>query len=430
MKRIVVSALATIACSVTLAQAPVSVQWQKCYGSSSGDEFRSVEPTRDGGYILAGSTSGRDGMVPGMHQRKDVYVVKVDTAGVRQWHKAYGGSMDESATTILPTSDGGYIVAASTNSNDGDISFSQLRTDVWILKLNSKGDIEWQKNYGGKGDDEVSTIIATRDGGYLFGGKTNSKDGDVTANRGADDGWLVKINARGSVEWQKTYAGRILNDGVNAVRQTPDGGYIVAAFASSMGNDVQEFKGVQDFWIFKTDSRGEIQWQKAYGGRQRDIPYDIQLTGDGGYVVAGSSQSVDFDVPDKRGRFDDYWLVKISGSGELQWQKTFGGSRNEIAYSVIQTRDGGYLVAGAASSADGDVTGLKGGDDIWLIKTDASGNLSWQKTLGGSYDDKGFSLKPTPDNRFVIAGHTASNNGDIISKIGNYDGWLVKVLVK
>jgi hypothetical protein len=236
--------------------------------------------------------------------------------------------------------------------------------------------IAWQKCFGGSKDDEAKSIQQTSDGGFIVAGKTWSNDGDVTGNHGDGDVWEVFFQA--------------------------------------------------DFWVVKLSATGEIQWQKCLGGSDYDWVNSIQQTSDGGFIIAGETYSNDGDVTENHG-YRDFWIVKLSATGEIQWQKSLGGSWEDEAKSIQQTSDGGFIVAGYTALNDGDVTGNHGGKDFWVVKLSAEGEIQWQKCLGGSKDDEAESIQQTNDGGFIVAGYTASKDGDITGNHGGKDFWVVKL---
>ena len=232
--------------------------------------------------------------------------------------------------------------------------------------------IELARSYGGSGNDWARAIQQTTDGGYIVAAHTESSDGDVTLNRGLSDYWVIKLNAQGGIVWQKTYGGSGY-DTAASIEQTPDGGYIVAGssssggWASSSDGDVSGKRGITNYWIVKLDAEGKLLWQRPLGGSMMDQANSVQQTTDGGYIVAGDSISKDGDVSGNRGNAD-YWIVKLNVRGKIVWQKTLGGSGSDIATSIQQTTDGGYIIAGHSDSKDGDVSGNHGGYDYWIVK--------------------------------------------------------------
>jgi type 1 glutamine amidotransferase len=289
----------------------------------------------------------------------------------------------------------------------------------------SQPSIQWQKTLGGTSDDWPTSIQQTADGGYIVAGRTSSYDGDVIGHHGSYDFWVVKINSLGAIVWQKTLGGSN-NEEALSIQQTADGGYIVAGYTSSNDGDVTGNHGYDDIWVLKLNSLGAIVWQKTLGGTSDEWLSSIQQTADGGYIVAGSTSSNDGDVTTNHGG-RDFWVVKLNSLGAIVWQKTFGGTSNEEVLSIQKTADGGYIVAGSASSNDGDVIGNHGLTDFWVVKLNNLGAIVWQKTLGGTSDDWLSSIQQTADEGYIVAGDTKSNDGDVIGNHGGRDFWVVKL---
>jgi hypothetical protein len=405
--------------------AQIAIEWQKCLGGTNWDYAYSIHQTTDGGYVVAGWTASNDGDVSGNHGGADYWLVKLDAAGNIQWQKCLGGTNWDYAYSIHQTTDGGYVVAGTTGSNDGDVSGNHGNYDYWVVKSDASGNIQWQKCLGGTGDDYAYSIQQTTDGGYVVAGWTASNDGDVSGYHGGWDYWVVKLDASGNIQWQKCLGGTS-NDEANSIQQTTDGGYVVAGRTESNNGDVSGNHGGRDYWVVKLNASGNIQWQKCLGGTSGETAYSIQQTTDGGYVVAGQTLSNDGDVSGNHSFISDYWVVKLDASGNIQWQKCLGGTGGEQAYSIHQTTDGGYMVAGYSTSNDGDVSGNHGGRDYWVVKSDASGNIQWQKCLGGTGDDYAYSIQQTTDGGYVVAGFTDSYDGDVSGNHGNWNYWIVK----
>jgi uncharacterized delta-60 repeat protein len=283
-----------------------SVEWQKSYGFFQ-ERASSVQQTSDGGYIVAGYWANA-----GANPEQGYWVLKLTSNGVIDWQKAYGGG---EASSIQQTSDGGYIAAG----NDG----------FWVAKLDSTGSVEWQKSYGGS-NDMATSVQQTPDGGYIVVGSTSSN------GAGGFDFWVLKLNSNGLVEWQKTYGGSG-DDYASSVQETADGGYVVAGSTDSFG------AGLSDAWVLKLSSVGSVVWQKTYGGSGEDNASSVQQTLDGGYIVAGSTTS--FGAGSR-----DIWILKLDATGSVQWQTTYGGIGDDYTSSIQNTTDGGYLVAGSTNS--------------------------------------------------------------------------------
>ncbi len=410
---------------ITFAQQAPAIQWQKCLGGTADDYAQSIQPTSDGGYIVAGYTQSINGDVTGNHGNLDAWVVKLSSTGTLQWQKNLGGSGDDVPYSIQLTPDGGYVMAGATSSTNGDVTGNHGYVDAWVVKLSSTGTLQWQKNLGGSGDDVAYSIQLTPDGGYVMAGATSSTNGDVTGNHGGNDAWVEKLSSTGSLQWQKTLGGTA-DDYAYSIQPTPDGGYVVAGATSSTNSDVTGNHGNNDAWVVKLNSTGSLQWQKCLGGTGYDWAYSIQLTPDGGYIVVGSTYSNDGDVTGNHGG-GDAWVVKLSSTGSLQWQKCMGGTNQDSASIIQPTTDGGYIVAGSTYSTDGDVTGNHGNRDAWVVKLSSTGSVLWQKALGGTDYDQTNSIQPTTDGGYIVAGLTYSTNGDVTGNHGNKDYWVVKL---
>ena len=356
--------------SLKAPQEPPATQWIKTYGGSGEDQAYSVQQTNDGGYIIAGFTSsfGTGGF--------DFWVVKTDAVGNMEWNRTYGmfTGTEDRAYSVVQTSDGGYAVAGST----------QLRwdrpDDVLLVKIDAFGNQQWTKTYGGASYDGAYSVIQTSDEGYMLAGYTAS------FGAGLNDAWLIKTDAFGNMQWNKTY-GVSGYDEARCVVQTSDGGYIMAGSLD------------YEFWLTKMDSDGEKQWNRTYGRTYGGGAYSVQQTSDGAYIAAGSW------LPP--GAQSDFRLLKIYENGTIQWDKTFGGGNQDWAYSVAQTHDEGYIVAGFADSFD---------QQLWLIRTDENGDMRWNKT----YEGEGWSIMQTTDRGYVVAGF-------VYVSWGNTDFRLIKL---
>jgi len=253
----------------------------------------------------------------------------------------------------------------------------------WVGAVVAQPTIQWQKTYGGSSYDDASCISLTADGGYILGGTTSSNNGDVFGHHGGLDFWMLKLDIDGTVQWKKVLGGTE-NEVAQVVHQTVDGGYFIAGYSASNNYDILGNHGGDfDGWIVKLNSNGLILWQKALGGSGWDDIWSAQQTSDNGYILAGRSSSTDGDVTENRGQFD-FWIIKLNEAGQIQWQKSLGGSKSDMAKSIKQTSDGGYIVAGETASNDGDVSGLQGNVDFWVVKLSSLGEMEWQKTLGGA----------------------------------------------
>jgi len=288
-----------------------------------------------------------------------------------EWEKTFGGSYFDSAQSVQQTTDGGYIIASTTASYGAGIQ------DFYLVKTDASGNTTWEKTFGGGSYESAYSVQQTTDGGYIIAGNTASY------GAGWVDFYLVKTDASGNTTWEKTFGGSGY-DSAHSVQQTTDGGYIIAGDTASYG------EGLWDFYLVKTDASGNETWYKTFGGSDYEYCHSVQQTTDGGYIIAGQTTS----YATVNG---DFYLVKTDASGNTEWEKTFGVSDDNLAYSVQQTTDGGYIIAGLTADYSADLY------YIYLVKTDTSGNTTWEQTIGGSgYDDAYTCLlytSPSPRDR-------------------------------
>jgi len=418
-KKLILPLIVIFFTNILFAQAP-NIQWQRSYGGSKKDIALCTKQTSDNGYILAGYSESNDGNLTLNHGNYDFWILKLDSNGNIEWQKSLGGSSYDIAQSIEQTFDGGYIVAGTSSSNDGDVTGNHGSEDYWVVKLDKDGNIEWQKSLGGSNIDSAFALSKTSDGGYIVAGESYSNNAT-----GKSDFWIVKLNHIGDVQWQK-YLGGSSFETANSIKETFDKGYIVAGYSASNDGDVTGNHGSYDYWVVKLNNNGMIEWQKSLGGTGIDLANSVLQTSDEGYIVAGSSTSNNGDVTENRGS-DDYWVVKLDKNGMIQWQKSLGGSDADFTNTIYQTATGDYIIAGVTLSNDGDINSYYGGNDIWVVKLDQNGSIKWQKSLGGSQDDLAFSIQQTSDDGYILAGNSNSSDGNITSNQGNDDFWIVKL---
>ncbi|MDD1729368.1 MAG: hypothetical protein LUQ50_09895, partial [Methanospirillum sp.] len=286
-------------------------------------------------------------------------------------------------------------------------------------------ELTWQRCVGGSEDEESYAMIQTSDGGYLMGGYSYSNDGDVSGNHGSADYWIAKFDASKNLQWQKCLGGTGF-EVISSIIQTTDGGYLAGGHSFSNDGNVTGNHGKSDIWIVKLDASGNITWQKCFGGSEYELIYSVIQMSDGGYLIGGATDSDDGDVSGHHGS-RDIWVVKLDTSGNLVWQKCLGGSLHDVSYTTIQTTDGGFLVYGKTYSDDGNVTGYHGGLDIWVVKLDSAGTLVWQNCLGGSGLDYPYSVIQTTDGGYLVNGCSTSNDGNVTGNHGNSDIWALKL---
>jgi len=358
--------------------------WAKTFGGNGDETAYSCEQTTDGGCIVYGETKsfGSDDF--------DLLVVKLDSSGNVTWAKTYGGTNEERGWyKIINTNDGGYTVCGRTKS------FGVGNFDILIVKLNSLGNIQWTKTFGGKNHDAAWDIISISDGGYILGAWTSS------FAVGSQDLLVVKLDSSGNILWAKTYGGKETETG-SFLYQTSDGGYILSGRTNSFG------AGDYDIFILKLNSSGDIQWARTFGGTDKESGCGVQQTLDGGYIVTGATSSF--------GTKGDAFIIKLNSNGDITWAKTYGGSEWDAASSIFfQTSDGGFIIPGETASFGA------GGMDALIMKLNSNGDIIWAKTYGGNGDESASSISQTPDGGFIVAGQTASFGA------GGYDFLVLKL---
>ena len=399
------------------------------YWGSGSDKLWSIIQTNDGGYLVAGDSDSNISGEKSENSRGgyDYWVVRLDSNGTIIWQKTLGGSADERLWSVQQTTDGGFILGGYSDSDiSGDKSEnSQGGSDYWIIKLNSSGNLLWQNTIGGNANDRVLKIVETDDGGYLVGGDSASNiSGDRTVPRaGFRDIWLVKLDASGNILWQRSHGYN--NTSITGLSKTNDGGFIISGtlFNVTATHDA--------FWVLKINGQGFHVWNKIIQGDKADWFPKISPTSDGGYIMAGASDSDAFGdkSENSQGSFD-YWVIKLDENGNVVWENTIGGSEPEQPDTIIQCADEGYFVSGYSSSnISGDKTeNAKGSVDYWFLKLNSVGIIEWQNTIGGEGADNRARALQDIDENYVIGGHSSSNiSGDKTENSrGEYDFWIVK----
>jgi hypothetical protein len=422
-----------------------NITWQNRFGGSINNYSYSSHQTTDNGFIISGRSNSNISFDKSENSKGqfDYWLIKSDAQGTKQWDKTIGAASpnfteQDIFTSIIITPDGGYLVAGYSNSPiSGDKTLAPFNqsNDIWIVKINSVGTIEWQDLYGGNSNEEIYSIQNTVDGGFILGGISESNiSGNKTENsRGFQDYWVIKINNLGFIEWQKTIGGDG-NDILSKIIQTNDGGYLLGGNSNSniSGEKTESSYGNNDYWIVKLDSNGNISWNKTYGGDNFESLYDINQNSNNDFYIIGNSNS---DVSgsktqNNRGLYD-YWIIKINDYGNIIWDKTFGGNNDDQAYSGIICNDGNLLICGSSNSIiSGDKTvENKGNYDLWLLKISSNGDNIWQKSIGGNLDEGANSITQTNDGGYFLSGSTSSPiSGDIlIAPKGAIDYWIIKL---
>ncbi|MBC7384233.1 MAG: T9SS type A sorting domain-containing protein [Bacteroidia bacterium] len=434
-------------CKFSYAQHRPSKLWDATFGGSDYETFSEIKQTADKGFILCGNSSSpisgdKTQDRKGVSGFTDFWVVKTDSMGNKIWDKTYGGRYSDYATSIILTKDGGYLVGGYSESDtSGDKSqLSKGGKDYWVIKITANGVKQWDATFGGSRDENLTALVQKTGGGYLLGGYSDSRiTGDKTQeNRDLNtlrtDFWIVSIDSIGQKQWDGTYGGTN-HDLLQDIVKSTDGGYLLAGETySDQGFEKSSYsRGVSDYWIVKINQSGVKQWDATFGGNQLEVFKCAIQTKDGGYLLGGGSRSgISGEKTDTCRGFEDSWLVKVDSIGRLQWNSTFGGDGQEYVESIIQNLDGGYIYATSSSSnIVGDKSQDKMGNfDYWVLRIDSVGKKIWDSRYGGSGDDYLFSMIQSKDYGLVLGGQ--SNSGISADKSqagrGGLDFWILKLL--
>jgi len=452
------------------------ILWEKSYGGKHADYLFDVIPTPDYGFILAGSSLSKKTGNKTEENRGDLdyWVWKMDEKGELDWQKSIGGSGQDKLRCVLLTNEGGFLLAGSSSPNllttpdeippdgkylDGDKKEKgRGEADFWIIKLNAKGGEEWQKTIGGSGQDELTCMVRTKDGGFVIGGTSSS---DVSGEKTTDsygglDYWVMKLDKDGEIVWQKTFGGQY-NDELRSIAITEDGGFLLGGSSNSPegGTKTQKNIGQADYWVVKLNKDGNEQWQKVIGGKGDDQLYVVHTTADGNYVLGGNSNSESGD--DKKSGNDsgtDFWVMKIEKeTTEILWQETYNIAKVDVLTSLVENDDKTILLGGYAQGevvkkgkgnrektlkqVQGEEPKVKAGtDDYVAIKISEKGEELWRKDVGSEGQDILKKVIETRDGGYLMAGTSKTiltadggvkATGNKSSGKGGNDFWVVKL---
>lgn len=408
--------------SFTFGQPPI--EWRQSAGSGYEEFAYSMDRTLDDGYVFAGWSIN-----PVSHGGRDYQVTKVDNKGKVQWQRWYGGTFHDEAKCIRSTSDGGYIVAGYSSSNDSDVTGHHGNVpigDCWIIKIDSSGNLLWQKSVGGSQEDAAVSICEASDGGYVFVGTTaSSANGDISDSLKYQSMLFVKLSSKGALEWVRTLS-PFGGQRAFCIEPTSDNGFIVTGESAGSNNDAV---------VLKLNNVGDTLWARKYGGGLYDYLFSVKQTADSGYICAGHSSSSDRDLSHNFGQPGsatyDAWFLRLDANGDRIWSRSYGGFDQDFISSIKLTPDGGFIAAGETSSAADDIKGYHGpeGSDGWIVKLNADGDLEWNRAYGGSSRDHAYDIVGSEDGGYVFLGSTFSFNGDNLGFAETYL-WLVKLGVE
>jgi len=356
-------------------------EWYETFGGNNTDNAECFIQTSNGCYVIVGSTRSYGA------GHRDIWLIKTDTNGNELWNQTFGGNEEDVAHCIIEAGDKGYVIVGYARS------YGRGMEDVWVIKTDENGNELWNRTFGG-GNTEWGKCIIEGHNGYVIIGTTYS------FGEGEEDVWMIKTDENGNELWNRTFGGNSVDWG-EAVIRTNDEGYIIIGSTSSYG------AGLLDVWMIKTDENGNELWNRTFGNCSMDRGQDVILAKDGGFILTGESRP-DITV------WDDIFLLKTDDKGDMQWSKSYDTPDQDLAYSIIQTDDGSYLIGGTTHSFGA------GNFKAWLVKTDGDGDQIWNKTFGKRGREAVNCVIQAVDGSYMLVGDTGSFGA------GKEDAWLIK----
>jgi hypothetical protein len=437
-----IAGIALSQCLLTMrSEAQLFVQWQAVLGGDAYDECARLYVTDDGGCVVVGgstsaaATGNKTSPIYGIGA--DFWMVKLAADGTKQWDQSYGGGGADFAFGVRPALGDGFVLGGYSASAIGGNKTNSLMggKDYWLVKTDASGGKQWESVFGGTANETCWSLASVADGyllaGVSFSGATGNK---TTPSLGGDDWWVVKVDTNGLKQWEAAYGGED-NEYLYWAEPTSDGGFLLVGESESgiTGNKTNASIGLYDGWVVKVDSDGAKQWERVLGGTNQDYLSFAVPTTDGGHLLCGASLSgATGNKTSPNYGNNDWWLVKLDADGELQWDKSYGGSDDDFLKAVLPYQ-GGYLLFGTSwSGADGNKTVANiGASDYWLIKVDSVGVIEWQQAFGGTNEDYAVeAFAPTPDGGFLLGGYSKSgiSGNKNLASFGNYDYWILKLV--
>ena len=414
--------------------------WEETVGGDNIDWLQHAFENKAGNYVFSGYSHSEVSGDKTEHSRgfSDYWILEMNPAGQIIWQKTIGGIYHEIIIKTLELEDDTCLLAGNSYSGISGEKTEPGRgdRDLWLVKLNKNGSIVWQHTYGGDSADVLSDIITTKDGGFIAALESSSTiSGDkTTASLGGTDIWILKLDANGEIEWQQSYGGNKA-DITPKILETNRNSFVIAGSSHSgtSGNKSEPSRGIADYWMFEIGTDAGIIWQKTIGGSNGDYLRNLVPALDGGYILAGDSASGISGEKDSAVKsFVDVWLVKVSATGTIEWQNAYAGvDQTEWLENVVPSAAGGYLISAMSSSGAGwDKTeNSRGERDFWMLKITETGQICWDKSLGGNSADQPLGAFEDREGNFVVGGWTDSNtSGDKTeNSMGERDFWVTKI---
>ena len=406
-------------------KAQVQVQWSNNLGGDRNDWIRSAIALDNQQTLLVGASYSGNGDLSINQGRADAWLVKVDDAGQLLWSQSYGGSGQDELVDIKATSDGGFILVGTSNSTDGDVLASAGGTDVWLLKVDANGQMEWSTTFGGSGDDRANEVLVRSNGQYWIIANADSGDLPGVGQHNESDAWLLRVDTDGTLLWSRTY-GAEGTDWIHSALLLSDGNLLLAGHSDSSPNWMGNPKGAADAWLLRVASNGQVIWSQKYGGTNADFFKALTPSANGTYTLSGYTYSEDGDLLENRGR-RDAWAMQVDGSGNSIWSKNFGGTFHD-EFLDIQYKNNALYLAGYSWSADGDITQAYGLKDFSLFKISNTGESIWQRNFGGSQSDEARGIILLENEKSLLYGASRSEDQMLNNNRGLEDAWLLQLV--
>ncbi len=414
----------TISSLTLFAATPPIIEWTKSIGGANSDFGAQIIKSTTGQIWLLGNTDSNNGDISLNHGSTDIWLAKYDNSGRLICQFSFGGTGIDNATSIVE-SNGNFLITGYTSSFNGDVTFNRGGFDAWVICVDTLGTIQWQRTYGGSGSDLAYSICSSAAGGFLISGGSFSFDNDLPINKGNEDAWIFKIDPLGNLIWSYSFGGTDL-DVLYSIVEDSRGSIYCSGTTNSTDGDITTNYGNYDWLLLKLDASGNLIFSRTYGGSSYDASTTMILNSNQNITIGGYSRSNNHDLSTNIGG-TDCWTLEVDSFGLILRSKQFGGTQSENVFDIKQSSDGGYLIACGTTSNDSDVGSNFGGEDIWILKTDASFNVEWKKSYGGSNNDRPASILELNPGQYLFVGYTYSNNYMVSNNHGNGDIWMTEL---
>ncbi|OSY88682.1 PKD protein [Tenacibaculum holothuriorum] len=347
------------------------LEWSKTFGGSKDDRGSDIVQTSDGSFVVLGFSESSDNDVTNNAGNRDYWVAKITPNGNLLWQKSFGYTGNDYGTRLTKTKDNGFLitgvldVSASGGLGNSRSSRRHAGGDFWAIKLNSQGNKEWSRYYGGTFTETPNGVVEDSEGNFIIAGSSDSSDVDIKNNKGSYDFWVIKIDSKGTLLWEKSFGGSEIDE-ARAMTKTSDGNFVIVGDTRSSDKDVSKNNGGADLWIIKINSDGNLLWEKSFGAESFDVARSVTETQDKGLLISGSSRSNSGSFNNK-GQ-NDAWVLKLTSNGTFEWQKLIGGSKIDFCYDATELNNGNIIAIGESYSNDNDINDNKGFSDALIIK--------------------------------------------------------------